>query len=241
MPLYRKQVRLEDGVLRLARVEDRECGLRISHPEFRRLDVRVRVTAGRETDLGELRLVPAGRVRGRIVDARDVPVAGVAVFVAWLDSEVRKPAGEPLARTGADGRFDCRALQGARTPLVFWKDGFAPLMVLSRVGDDARSLDLRMLKASGIQVVLPARRGVGFVVHLAAREPLAEARDYAARLRFAPRGALGSEGPVRYHLLPTAAYTVTVVRQGGSAETVVADRVVETRAGETVTVDLSGR
>jgi protocatechuate 3,4-dioxygenase beta subunit len=76
----------------------------------------VDVTADRTTDVGRIRLGPAGIVRGTVVDAAGRPVAGAAVMVrSQRDYEHGYLShGQPQAHSSPEGSFEVRGLNPGR-------------------------------------------------------------------------------------------------------------------------------
>lgn len=91
--------------------------------------------AGAVRDLGEVRLLRALTVEGKVVDAKGAPVAGArvaAMDAGWLGGLRRDPAPrrDLALRTtvsGADGAFRLEGLDPAKpASVVVWAPGFAP-------------------------------------------------------------------------------------------------------------------
>jgi len=137
-----------DGALLLGPLEEGEAALEIRAPGFRaRRFALVRVGRGSETDLGEVRLLPAPRVEGRLKDPSGAPLQGIWVG-ALPDGFARIPApGGSLtvydlaslssgsAATNAEGRFSLLDESAGRSLLAVFDHRGAFALPLPEGGD----------------------------------------------------------------------------------------------------------
>lgn len=116
-------------------------------------EARQRVSMGEELEPLRFELMPAGRIRGRVVDPAGAPVAG-----AWVGDESRSfvatsRAGLGDEGTDAAGRFDIEA-DSAHVRLQARKAGFSPSPVIDLDVEPEESVDglvLRLREACRIE------------------------------------------------------------------------------------------
>lgn len=147
-----------------------ELGLRAPEREFY---VRyVRIPAGGDVDLGDLRVDPPGKAGGVVVDAGGQPVADVGLLWTRVD---RQLPGAPLrhgmsSRSDSEGRFDLGWLGRGRylVRATHAEHGVARLLVDTSAGAVD---DLRLQLAPATRVQIEGGLAAADVVRLSLREP----------------------------------------------------------------------
>jgi len=152
----------------------------------------VEVVAGDEQRV-QLVLGTAQRLRGRVVDASEIPAAGATVVVRRQGTEHQ--VGEQV--TGADGAFDIGSLGLGPYDLIASKSGFAPGRRAS-IGASSEGIELTLLAGGGITGAVQASGApvVDFTVSLVHTAALGGGVPAAPQwLRFAaPDGAYRIDG-----------------------------------------------
>jgi uncharacterized GH25 family protein len=154
------------------------CSLRIGSPGYEDFEQKdLRIAAGSELDLGEVRLKPERRIVATVVDSAGNPVEAARVIVTavkenQLRSWSRMPAKYDLwgeltcryGRTGADGTCTLSSLPGKRVLVQASARGFVPsevvALLLRKDVDSALTLKLEV----GATVVVSVRDGAGRAV-----------------------------------------------------------------------------
>jgi RNA polymerase sigma-70 factor (ECF subfamily) len=122
------------GAVRLEKYPRGETEMRLYVERFAPVVRRVKLTAGGVDDLGEIRLVAAAPLRGRVVDAADRPVANASVWLDMGDDDLKLDA----VRTDADGAFTAQlAPPSGPVPLRVDAPGFLTLRSTVAVDGDA--------------------------------------------------------------------------------------------------------
>ena len=198
----------------------------------------VEVTAERTTDVGAIRLGPAGIVRGTVVDAKGRPAAGAAVTV-WSQRDYEGgylSHRHPQAHTSADGTFEIRGLNPG------------PIRVEAQHphlgGGQADGLEVDpTAEATVTQVVLQPggrvkgtirRRGQGLAATVTARSFPGLSRDTASTLA-------DDEGHFVLENVPAGQVWIQFQPVGEGHVQGLPERRVWIREGETVVVDVDLR
>jgi hypothetical protein len=160
------------------------------------------IRAGQETDLGEVRLRPAARVRGRVLDPDGRPAADARVFA---DRELAAEQGQP----GPDGRWTVAGLPPGEGTIRVVRRGCEPVTIpwQAAAGTTAELGDVRLRRATGA-VRIRARSASGAALAGAAAS-LAVEGDQAFRALEA-RSPLGADGSVEFREVPEGRWRASV-------------------------------
>lgn len=106
----------------------------------------VRIYAGRETDVGDLCLVPGARLSGRVVDAKGQPVAGArAIVKSWhftLGHTITPNGPDWTVRGADDGQIRTPSLPVGKTDITITAPGKARLSLEKRIEPGQSAIDL---------------------------------------------------------------------------------------------------
>jgi hypothetical protein len=223
-----------DGSFRLSALPAASAGcVTARHDRFAPETVCVETpAAGRAPQPLELRLATGGRLRGRLVDANGVAVAGANVRVDRLPDDLRSPAllGSRASDrrevvSAADGGFELDRLPPGRKQLAVEAAGFAPLELVAELpareqGSPGPEVDLGelVLRAGALLrgvVVDPAGRPLaGATVAVRKGAGRGIGHDWVRSIG-APDATSGADGHFEVADLPVAeALTVSVIAAG---------------------------
>lgn len=185
-----------DGRFHLAHLGAGSLDLRTAHPDFAPAERREIQVPGRTAalDLGDLRLVPAATLEGRVTDEGGAPLAGVSVSSLVEQDFSRPPVIPETVQTGPDGRFRLRGLTpGQRIDVMAQRPGY--------VSFEAPGVEVP--RAEPLDIVLHAERTLAGRVVDRAGLPVVQARILVVKSQEVSLG----DGASSSHGLSTAGQT----------------------------------
>jgi hypothetical protein len=163
-----------EGRFRIPNVSAGRFDLRASRPGFAAATVSILIPESlAETDFGEVTLLPGAAIEGIVVDERDKPVQGAAVFLTFSGSD-HVPGDERFlyrnrVETGPDGRFRIADLRrGMRVGLRAMHPELNAAEMAGVEAPTAEPVRLRLTRPRSLEGRVKDRQG----------EPIAEARLY---------------------------------------------------------------
>jgi hypothetical protein len=198
----------------------------------------VKVTPGRTTDVGRVRLGKGGIVRGTVVSAGGGPVGGASVYVRSSERDRRMRIDAPSATTNAAGTFEVAGVPGGSVDVLATHPRHAPGNTSVDVDPAKGPAEARVVLSEGGRIEGWARRRDG--------APL------SGRIQVRAGGFMGGRGrtdmvPVQ----PNGSFAVEHVDPGQAevmlmvgtsyALNVALRKTVEVREGETTSVELTLR
>ncbi|MHC4853056.1 MAG: carboxypeptidase regulatory-like domain-containing protein [Planctomycetota bacterium] len=189
------------------------------HEGFLELPARV------EKDLGEIKLKPGAKMRGRVVDPDGKPIADARVLLG-AETFLYLPRARNDYRTDADGFFEVGGVGPDSPELVVAAAGYAPATIAIRVPQDllARTPRTIQLARGG---TIEARVVDGFGDPQAYRLVVV-AKDRTEILR----GRTDERGVVRFRNLPAGVYAVQLHADLRSIKAVVVRNTSRTQVHE---------
>jgi len=190
-----------------------------------------------EVDLGEIRLGPPGRVRGRVLDVAGDPVAYARVFL--LGTKLEEPRNRPF--TGRDGRFELGGVAPG-TYNVFVVSPDHPLLLRQGVRVEEGglvSLELRLADPSPLSIRVLDEGGRPLegarLVYSLPQLPFLNSKRAA---RYEPpgfgRNVSGADGMIKKPSMPAGKVNLEVTAEGHVPE----KRTVELAPNEAKTIEV---
>ena len=228
-----------DGRFTIEDLAEETYTLRASAPDLAPESVaEVKVTPGRTTDVGRVRLRKGGIVRGTVVSAGGGPVGGASIYVRSSDRDRRVRTDAPSATTSANGTFDVAGVPAGSADVLATHPRHAPGNTSVEVDPAKGPAEARVVLSEGGRIEGWARRRDG--------APL------SGRIQVRAGQFMGGRGRTdMVPVMPNGSFTVEHVDPGQAEVMLMAGsayalsltlrKTVEVREGETTTVDLTLR
>jgi protocatechuate 3,4-dioxygenase beta subunit len=195
----------------------------------------VKVAAEGTTDVGTVRLVPGGIVRGVVVDASSAPVSGATAVVRVETPNYSRPS--PEVTTDAEGAFEVRGVSPGTAQVTVTHPAFALGFASGMEVDPARGpVETRVVMSQGgriegqVRGVLP----VGAFVDVRSLSPGAD----GVLRPMLPSQPVAPDGTFVVEHIPTGRIAVALLTRGERRYNSVAEVEAEVRESETTRVEI---
>jgi protocatechuate 3,4-dioxygenase beta subunit len=200
----------------------------------------VKVTAGGSVDLGRIRLVSGGIVRGTVVDTGGTPLPGASVVVRGPGRDFLAGRDAREALTDSSGAFELRGVAAGAGEAVATHPNYAEGRVGIEVDPAKGPTEARIVLTQGGRVEGLVRRRDGSAVAGAYVQvtPTGRSGGFILNPSMIP---VGADGSFVVDHLPAGRTAVLLMNRSGDRFTSGQSKEVDVREGQTTTVEFQSR
>jgi large repetitive protein len=200
----------------------------------------VRVSAGRTTDAGLIRVPRGGIVRGTVTEASGDPIVGAAVKAYGTTQDAMEWREELQTLSEPSGSFEIRGVPEGPRQVVATHPDYAAADVVVDVVAAKGPVDTRLVLTQGGRIAGVARKRDG--TPLAGLTIFANSRSYRLSGGSRRNHITGADGSFTIeHVAPGPTFVSLMAGVGPGRMMSMMSRQVEVREGETTSVDFSSR
>ena len=200
----------------------------------------IRVSAGRTTDAGVIRVLRGGIVRGTVADSSGDPVLGATVKAYGTAQDAMEWSEQLQTLSEPSGAFEIRGVPEGKGQVVATHPDYAAADTMVDVAAAKGPAEARLVLTQGGRIEGVARRRDG--TPLAGLSIMANSQSYRLSAGSRRNNVTGADGSFTIeHVAPGPTHVSLMANAGPGQMMSMMSKQVEVREGETTSVDFSSR
>jgi len=200
----------------------------------------VRVSAGRTTDAGVIRVPRGGIVRGTVADTTGNPIIGAMVKAYGAAQDAMEWSEQLQTLSEPSGAFEIRGVPEGRRQVVATHPDYAAADILVDVAAAKGPAEARLVLTQGGRIEGVAHKRDG--TPLAGLSIMANSQSYRLSGGARRNNVTGADGSFTIdHVAPGPTYVSLMANAGSGRMMSMMSKQIEVREGETTSVDFSSR